>query len=140
MHLKINKNIMNKPLKIILLSIGFFGMTNLVQAQTAWIAPAEADKLKNPFANNEDAIKKGKKLYAQNCTICHGAKGKGNGMAGAALKPKPADFTSDRIQGESDGSMFWKLSEGRSPMAGYKGSLSEEQRWQIVAYIRTMKK
>jgi len=131
---------MNKSLKIILFGIGFFGMTNLVQAQIAWVAPSSADDLKNPFANNEDAIKKGKKLYAQNCTICHGAKGKGDGMAGAALKPKPADFTSEAIQAESDGAIFWKMSEGRSPMAAYKGVLSEEQRWQLVAYIRTLKK
>ena len=131
---------MNKSLKIILLGIGFFGMTNLVQAQTAWVAPSEADELKNPFANNEDAIKKGKKLYAQNCTICHGDKGKGDGMAGAALKPKAADFTSASIKAESDGAMFWKMSEGRSPMAAYKGMLSEEQRWQLVSYIRTLQK
>ncbi len=131
---------MNKSLKIILLSIGFFGMTNLVQAQTAWVAPSDADELKNPFANNEDAIKKGKKLYSQNCTICHGAKGKGDGMAGAALKPKPANFTLESIQSQSDGAIFWKLSEGRSPMAAFKGMLSEEQRWQLVTYIRTLKK
>jgi mono/diheme cytochrome c family protein len=107
----------------------------LVQAQTAWVAPKSADSLKNPFVNNEDAIKKGKKLYAQNCTICHGTKGKGDGMAGAALKPKPANFTLERIQSQSDGAIFWKMTEGRSPMAAYKGMLSEEQRWQIVTYI-----
>lgn len=131
---------MNKSLKNILLIIGFFGMTNLVQAQTAWVAPKEADQLKNAFVGKEDAIKKGKKLYAQNCTICHGNKGKGDGMAGAALKPKPANFTLESVQSQTDGAIFWKMSEGRSPMAAYKGILSEEQRWQLVAYIRTLKK
>jgi mono/diheme cytochrome c family protein len=131
---------MNKPLKVILLSIGFFGMTNLVQAQTAWVAPSSANELKNPFANNEDALKKGKKLYAQNCAICHGDKGKGDGIAGAALKPKPANFTLESIQSQSDGAIFWKLTAGRSPMAAYKEILSEEQRWQLITYIRTLKK
>lgn len=129
---------MNKPLKLILLSIGLITMTNLVDAQTTWVAPSDADQLKNPFANNEDAIKKGKKLYAQFCTICHGDKGKGDGMAGSALKPKPANFTLESIQVQTDGAIFWKMAEGRPPMAAYKDILSEVQRWQLVAYIRTL--
>ena len=131
---------MNKSLTIVLLCIGFFGITNLVQAQTTWVSPKEADDLKNPFAGNEDAIKKGKKLYTQYCTICHGIKGKGDGMAGAALNPKPANFTLADIQSQSDGAIFWKMAEGRSPMAAYKDILSKEQRWQLVAYIRTLNK
>ncbi len=131
---------MNNTLKIMLLCTGLLGTVNLVQAQSDWVAPSDADQLKNPFAQSEDAIKKGKKLYAQNCAICHGDKGKGDGMAGAALKPKPANFTDEKIQAQSDGAIFWKMSEGRSPMAAYKDMLSEEERWQLVTYIRTLKK
>ncbi len=131
---------MNNTLKILMMTIGLFTMSSLVKGQTAWVAPAEADQLKNPLAGNEDATKKGKKLYAQMCSICHGDKGKGDGIAGAALKPTPANFTSEKVQDESDGAIFWKMSEGRTPMAAYKGSLKEEQRWQLVNYIRTLKK
>ncbi len=107
--------------------------------QDKWVAPASADKLENPFKGDEAATAKGKKLYRQMCAICHGVKGKGDGMAGSALNPKPANFTKEEIQSESDGALFWKMSEGRGNMVSYKETLSETQRWQLVNYIRTLK-
>jgi len=121
-----------------LLFIGTF--TNQVVAQSTWKAPADADKLENPYAGNEKAAAKGKKLYKQLCAICHGVKGKGDGMAGASLTPKPANFTKDVIKGETDGALFWKMSEGNAPMAAYKESLSEDERWVLITYIRTLQK
>lgn len=105
-----------------------------------WVAPAEADKVINPLKGIADATKSGKKLYVKYCTICHGAKGKGDGVAGAALTPKPADFSKDKFHNQTDGAIHWKLTEGRSPMASYKTILNEEQRWQLVNYMRTFKK
>jgi len=104
-----------------------------------WVAPEEANKVVNPVKGIKEATKAGKKLYGKYCIICHGAKGKGDGVAGGALTPKPANFTNDKIQNQTDGAIFWKLSEGRSPMASYKTILSEEQRWQLVNYMRTFK-
>ena len=112
----------------------------LMLAQGPWKAPAAADNLKNPMPGNAEAIKAGKKLYATYCAVCHGDKGKGDGIAGAALTPKPMDFTSEVFANQSDGSVFWKLSNGRTPMASYESSLSEEQRWQLVNYLRTLRK
>jgi len=108
--------------------------------QNTWQAPAEADKLKNPLKGNAVATAAGKKLYNQLCLICHGAKGKGDGIAGMALKPKPANFADTKLQAQTDGAIYWKLTEGRAPMAGYKDILKEDQRWQLVNYIRTFKK
>ncbi len=125
----------------LLLGAGMLFVSALAFGQTKpWVAPASADALKNPFANNEEATRKGKKLYNQLCNICHGDKGKGDGMAGAALVPKPANFTSDKVQAQSDGAIFWKMTEGRPPMAAYRDILKEEERWQLVNYIRTLKK
>lgn len=105
-----------------------------------WVAPKSADNLKNPFKGDETALKKGKITYQNMCAICHGDKGKGDGMAGMSLKPKPSNFTSEKVQSQSDGALFWKLTTGRAPMAAYKDIISEEQRWQLVNYIRTFKK
>tara|TARA_Y100001934_G_C12198545_1_gene700008 strand:- start:584 stop:1081 length:498 start_codon:yes stop_codon:yes gene_type:complete len=105
-----------------------------------WVAPKSADNLKNPFKGDETALKKGKITYQNMCAICHGDKGKGDGMAGMSLKPRPANFTSEKVQSQSDGALFWKLTTGRAPMAAYKDIISEEQRWQLVNYIRTFKK
>jgi len=122
----------------LILFIGTF--TNEIFAQSIWKAPKDADKMVNPLIGDEASAKKGKKIYTQMCVICHGAKGKGDGVAGASLTPKPADFTSDIIQAESDGAIFWKITEGKAPMAGYKELLTETQRWELVNYIRTFKK
>ncbi len=122
----------------ILLFIGTF--TNEIFGQSTWKAPKDADKIVNPLSGDEASVKKGKKIFTQMCVICHGAKGKGDGVAGAALSPKPANFTSDIIQAESDGAIFWKMTEGKAPMAPYKELLTETQRWELVNYIRTFKK
>ncbi len=110
------------------------------QSKGPWAAPESANAIKNPFTGNADATKKGKKLYNQLCNICHGDQGKGDGMAGAALTPKPADLTSDKVQSQTDGAIYWKITNGRPPMASYKDVLKEEERWQLVNYIRTLKK
>ena len=59
---------------------------------------------------------------------CHGAKGKGDGAAAAALNPKPADWTSKQVQDESDGEIFWKISTGRGAMPSWR-HLPENDRW-----------
>lgn len=105
-----------------------------------WKAPTSVDNIKNPLMGDMKAAEKGKKIYKQMCVICHGDKGKGNGIAGASLNPRPADFTAENIQDQSDGAIYWKLTEGRTPMAAYKDILKEEQRWQLVNYLRTLKK
>ena len=69
---------------------------------------------------------------------CHGASGKGDGAAAAALPPpKPADWTSAKVQAETDGELFWKITNGRGAMPPWK-HLPEKDRWELVNYIRTL--
>ncbi len=107
---------------------------------TEWIAPAWADTLKNPVAYNDDAIAKGKKIYNQACWSCHGQDGKGTGPAAAALNPKPADHTSSKVQQESDGAIYWKLTYGRGKMQPYQKVFESKLRWDLVNYIRFLGK
>jgi mono/diheme cytochrome c family protein len=107
---------------------------------TPWIAPKSADAVKNPLKGNVNATAEGKKLFNQMCAICHGNKGKGDGMAGMSLNPRPTNFTKESVQAQTDGAIYWKLTEGRAPMASYKAALKPNQRWQLVNYIRTFKK
>ena len=109
-------------------------------SQNTWEAPSSADAIENPLKNDAKATKQGKVLYAQYCAICHGDKGKGDGLAGTALNPKPASFLTAKFNNQSDGAVYWKLTEGRPPMAGYKTTLSDTQRWQLVNYIKSLKK
>ncbi len=111
-----------------------------IQSDGDWIAPKSADNIKNPLAGDANAAKAGKKLYNQMCAVCHGSKGKGDGMAGVNLKPRPSNLASNKVQSQTDGAIFWKISEGRAPMASYKKAFTETQRWQLVNYIRQLAK
>lgn len=104
----------------------------LVAAQGPWKAPAEAKALKNPEKGTAQ------KSAEINCASCHGKSGKGNGPAAAALNPKPADWTSARVQSQTDGEIFWKITNGRGAMPPWK-HLPEKERWELVNYIRTLK-
>jgi mono/diheme cytochrome c family protein len=105
-------------------------------AQGEWKAPAEAKAMKNPVKGVGNA----KKNVETNCVTCHGAGGKGDGPAAAALPPpKPADWTSSKVASESDGELFWKITNGRGAMPPWK-HLPDKDRWEIVNYIRTLHK
>ena len=106
----------------------------VVSAQGPWVAPADAKAMKNPVKGVGNA----KKAVETNCVSCHGPMGKGDGPAAAALPPKPANWTSAAIQKETDGELFWKISNGRGAMPPWK-HLPEQERWEIVNYIRTLK-
>jgi mono/diheme cytochrome c family protein len=105
-------------------------------AQGEWKAPAEAKAMKNSVKGVGNA----KKNIETNCVTCHGPGGKGDGPAAAALPPpKPADWTSAKVASETDGELFWKISNGRGAMPPWK-HLPEKDRWEIVNYIRTLQK
>jgi len=124
-------------MKFTLIALVFLvNISTLIAQNRNWSAPPEADKIVNPLKGNTDATKKGKKLYVQMCAVCHGDLGKGDGIAGTALDPPPGNFTSQKVQTQTDGSLFWKMTNGNPPMIAYKEFLTEEQRWQLVNYIR----
>lgn len=115
-------------------------VTGIFGQQPPWVAPKTADNIKNPLNGDNSKLAEAKTMYITNCGPCHGEKGKGDGPAAPGLNPKPADHTSAAVQSETDGAIFWKLSEGRSPMPAYKKIFSDEQRWELVNYIRTVAK
>ena len=114
------------------------GLTGSAWAQTPWTAPETEKGKKSPIAASPKVAEQGKKVAQVNCVSCHGKGGKGDGVAAAALNPKPADWTSKKIQGESDGEIFWKITTGRGAMPAWR-HLPENDRWALVQYIRTLK-
>ena len=112
------------------------GVSGAAWAQGEWVAPPAEKAKKNPVKGIGNA----KKSAETNCSSCHGASGKGDGAAAAALPPpKPADWTSAKVQKETDGELFWKISNGRGAMPPWK-HLPENERWELVNYIRSLKK
>src|SRR5580704_16861332 len=135
-------NIINQNVKSIFIT-SFLLLFNLsyflsFAQNPPWVAPKESDNLKNPLSGNTTVLPDAKALYIANCGPCHGDKGRGDGPAASGLNPKPADHSSVAVQNESDGAIFWKLSEGRAPMPGYKKIFSDQQRWELMNYIRTL--
>jgi len=130
---------------VILLAAALTGtLAGVAVAQTSapgadeWVAPARAAKRKNPIEANEASFAKGKVVWAKECASCHGDKGKGDGTAVKDLEKKPGDITAAKTQDQSDGALFWKITEGRKPMASYAQTLSEEDRWHVINYLRTL--
>ena len=128
---------------IVMALLAAFVLTGTVLAQgpapVPWVAPPAEKTKKNPLANDKKAIEQGEKVAKINCASCHGASGKGDGAAAVALNPKPADWTSSRVQDEVDGELFWKISNGRGAMPPWK-HLPENDRWSVIRYIRSLKK
>lgn len=104
------------------------------QSDPAWRAPAEATLRQNPFAAKPETAAGGRKLFIRNCVECHGSNGAG------MEKKHSADFQLPVVQQQSDGTLFWKITNGNLAhgMPSF-GKLPEAQRWQIVLYIRTLK-
>src|SRR5690242_17974688 len=119
--------------------ITFASLVCLGIAQTAkppgdkWEAPADAAAKPNPEAKNPDAPVAGRKLYMRTCVGCHEEDGSGKDTGAANLR-------SPEVQAQSDGALFWKVSNGNTA-AGMPSfaSLPETDRWDVVTFLRTLK-
>ena len=101
--------------------------------------PAEYAGKKNPLGL--DSAGEGAGVFKTNCEICHGSQGHGDGLAGGSLDPKPKNLAVLQ-DAAGDDYLFWRISEGHpgTAMVAWKAILSEEQRWQVISFIRTLKK
>ncbi|MDH5604569.1 MAG: c-type cytochrome [Cyclobacteriaceae bacterium] len=134
-----------KMTKSILFTVGIMAVTlsfNLAEAQSVsglekWVAPPAADKEENQYTSSKD-LESGKQVFDMYCWVCHGKEGLGDGPAGASLPVKPKNFTEASVKEQTDGALFWKLTNGRGNMIGYGSILTEEKRWQLVSYIRSL--
>src|SRR5262245_3138184 len=91
---------------------------------------------------NAISVANGKLLYQESgCITCHGVNGYGDGPAAEELNPKPVDLTAPHANTHTAGDLFWWLSHGVKPasaMPGYNGSLSEEERWDLIKFMRAL--
>jgi len=124
-----------KKILIVIGALTFVGAAGFAAEQ--WTAPARASGKKNPVAADGASVGRGKAVYAAHCASCHGTSGKGDGPAAKDLEKSAGDMT--KLAGQTDGGIFWKITEGKKPMPGYGSKLSEQQRWDVVNYMRTLK-
>ena len=98
-----------------------------------WIVPDEQAALGNPLDYTLENVKLGKAIYTKNCKSCHGDPGKNNPLA---LVPMPVDMASEKMQANSEGSLFYKITKGKGVMPPFASSISENDRWLLVSFIQ----
>ncbi|MDF0668276.1 MAG: cytochrome c [Nitrospira sp.] len=111
-------NVLAHALFILLILIG------AIQGSDLWAAGGDASK--------------GKPLYEENCMVCHGRGGKGDGYR--LFNPPPADLTSSAVQEKLDAALLRTIHEGRpnTAMGTWKYVLSDEEARDVLAYVRSL--
>lgn len=135
------KSKIKSVLTVTLVAAAFSFVAVSANAQTKgkpWPAPESAEKTKNPQASNAENLAEGKTLYMKHCKSCHGTKGKGDGPKAANLDVLSGDFSTAEFQKKSDGELYWKTTEGRDPMPSFKKKITDDERWKIVSFMKTL--
>jgi len=106
-------------------------------AVEGWRAPVEARAVANPREATEESLAAGKRVYRAACAKCHGKTGAGDGRVAKLLDVPPADLEV-RVPGQSDGEIFWKITEGQLPMPSFAKDLTADMRWDVINYLRVL--
>jgi mono/diheme cytochrome c family protein len=101
-----------------------------------WMVPADQSAVINPSAYNLENVKTGEDLYTLNCKSCHGDPGKNNPLA---LVPLPVDIASESMHLNTEGGLFYKITNGRGIMPPFETTLPEDDRWKLVNFIMNYK-
>ena len=106
----------------------------------ATLAPVPSDFAGQTNPLGADAAAAGAEVFKTNCESCHGPQGHGDGPAGAALDPAPKNLADLQVTAGDD-YLYWRINTGKegTSMVAWKGVLTDEQIWQAVAFIRTLK-
>jgi putative copper export protein/mono/diheme cytochrome c family protein len=117
---------------VLCLVVGWFPLRPAIETAypTSFYAPAE------PYA--AVSVARGAAIYAENCTLCHGVTGHGDGPAAASLPIRPADLTEAHLFAHNPGDLFWWVSHGldEGVMPGFADVLSPNQRWDVINFVR----
>lgn len=104
-----------------------------------WAAPPKAARRINPIPKSPESIASGGALFGEHCAMCHGKEGRGNGPAAKNSIPKPTNLAA-MGKSHSAGDIAWKIETGKKQMPAWKDTLTENQIWDIVNYIRSLKR
>jgi mono/diheme cytochrome c family protein len=127
-------------MRVLLSAVCLVGMAVMAAAQQpsgvdpSWVVPPKAAEQQNPLKDKPEAAQGGKKIFTRSCVTCHGDERN-------ARKNNAPDLGSPAVQSDSDGALFWRISNGnsRKGMPSFS-SLPEPQRWQLVLYIRSLQR
>ncbi len=100
----------------------------------------EASKKHKPNVDSAAAANSGSGIFRQNCAVCHGLNGLGNGPNALAMNKKPANFSNPFFLKYSNETWYYKVAEGvpGTRMPRWKLKLEPQQMWYLVAYLKTL--
>jgi putative copper resistance protein D len=122
------------------LGLGALGSSAALALPALWVDAYPTTYRRPAVPYQAISVQSGLQNFQQLCVPCHGVGGFGDGPAGAALKPKPADLTAKHTGDHTAGDLFWWISHGKegTGMPGFQESLSEEARWDLINFLRTL--
>ena len=106
--------------------------------QDDWEVPAKYKNMENKYAGeDEDGI--GEDLYKQHCRSCHGKEGYGDGSKAKELETEMRDLTSEEVQAQTDGELYFKSILGRDEMPNFEKKIrDDEDQWMVINYLRSI--
>jgi mono/diheme cytochrome c family protein len=93
-----------------------------------------------PIPASDNSRQRGQVLYGIHCALCHGEQGLGDGRLSGFFNPKPFNLTSAEVQALPDAQIFTVISNGFGIMPPLRENLTPEERWDVVNYVRALKK
>ncbi|MFO0994217.1 MAG: c-type cytochrome [Hyphomicrobiales bacterium] len=87
-----------------------------------------------------DVIMRGRQVFRENCVVCHGESGHGDGPGAGVLPIAPADLAAPHTEDHTAGDMFWWISNGMPSggMPGVGNAITDEDKWALITYIRAL--
>jgi hypothetical protein len=122
----------------LLVLIIYVGIINLSAQPTVWNIPKDASEKTAPFLFNDSTRGAGESTFTLNCKSCHGDPGKGTNNQ--QMKPMPKDPASAEYQKHTDGDLFYIITTGKGLMPSFQNALTENQRWDVISYVRGFNK
>jgi mono/diheme cytochrome c family protein len=102
---------------------------------------SDAAKKENPVKSSPTSIASGKKKYGQDCAMCHGNEGGGDGDLAADMHLKLKDFRdATALKDLSDGDVFIIINNGKGKMMGEEGRLKPDEIWDVINFVRSLAK
>jgi mono/diheme cytochrome c family protein len=132
------KTKMNSILTTAAVAVFTLTLVAFTAPQADWEVPAKYKSMENKFAG-EDGDGIGEDLFKQHCRSCHGKEGFGDGSKSKELDTELRDMTSDDVQGQTDGELYYKAIIGRDDMPNFEKKIrDEEDRWMVINYLRAL--
>lgn len=112
-----------------------------VPPEPPFVIPPEEKERKNPVTATAMSVGEGKRLYATQCAMCHGAAGDGKGELAAAMELALLDYRDPQALAKlTDGELYYIAKTGKGKMPGQEGRMRDRQLWHLVNFIRSLSK